>query len=112
MPYTPQSDVRDKERQEVRRSVVDGWKAYNITPDNETGIGAWSDAEIEQYLSSGHAPAHGSAGGGMGEAIDLSLYHLSSENIAALTRLCGPGMRWLGLTLKIDGCLVQASQMT
>jgi mono/diheme cytochrome c family protein len=67
-------------------AVVDGWKAYNITSDSETGIGAWSDAEIEQYLSSGHAPAHGSAGGGMGEAIDLSLRHLSSEDIAALTR--------------------------
>ena len=67
-------------------AVVDGWKAYNITSDSETGIGAWSDAEIEQYLSSGHAPAHGSAGGGMAEAIDLSLRHLSSEDIAALTR--------------------------
>ena len=67
-------------------AVVDGWKAYNITSDHETGIGAWSDAEIEQYLSSGHAPAHGSAGGGMAEAIDLSLRHLSSEDIAALTR--------------------------
>jgi mono/diheme cytochrome c family protein len=67
-------------------AMVDGWKAYNITPDTETGIGAWSDAEIEQYLSSGHAPAHGSAGGGMAEAIDLSLRHLSSEDIAALTR--------------------------
>jgi len=67
-------------------AVVDGWKAYNITSDSETGIGAWSDAEIEQYLSSGHAPARGSAGGGMAEAIDLSLRHLSSEDIAALTR--------------------------
>jgi mono/diheme cytochrome c family protein len=67
-------------------AVVDGWKAYNITSDSETGIGAWSDAEIEQYLSSGHAPAHGSAGGGMGEAIDLSLRHLSPEDVAALTR--------------------------
>jgi mono/diheme cytochrome c family protein len=67
-------------------AVVNGWKAYNITSDKETGIGAWSDAEIEQYLSSGHAPAHGSAGGGMAEAIDLSLRHLSSEDIAALTR--------------------------
>jgi mono/diheme cytochrome c family protein len=67
-------------------AVVDGWKAYNITSDVATGIGAWPDAEIEQYLSSGHAPAHGSAGGGMGEAIDLSLRHLSSEDIAALTR--------------------------
>ena len=67
-------------------AVVDGWKAYNITSDSATGISAWSDAEIEQYLSSGHAPARGSAGGGMGEAIDLSLSHLSSEDIAALTR--------------------------
>src|SRR4029077_19694745 len=67
-------------------AVVDGGKAYNITSDSETGIGAWSDAEIEQYLSSGHAPAHGSAGGGMGEAIDLSLRHLSSEDVTALTR--------------------------
>jgi mono/diheme cytochrome c family protein len=67
-------------------AVVDGWKAYNISSDNETGIGAWSDAEIEQYLSSGHAPARGSAGGAMAEAIDRSFRNLSSEDIAALTR--------------------------
>src|SRR6267378_3727964 len=64
-------------------AIVDGWKAYNITSD---GIGAWSDEEIERYLSSGHAQARGSAGGGMAEAIDLSLRDLSSEDIAALTR--------------------------
>ena len=57
-------------------AIVDGWKAYNITSDNESGIGAWSDEEIERYLSSGHAQARGSAGGGMAEAIDLSLRHL------------------------------------
>jgi mono/diheme cytochrome c family protein len=75
-----------KSNRKYAGAVIDGWKAYNITPDIETGIGAWSDAEIEQYLSSGHAPARGSAGGGMGEAIDLSLRHLSSEDITALTR--------------------------
>jgi mono/diheme cytochrome c family protein len=67
-------------------AVVDGWKAYNITSDSETGIGAWSDDEIERYLSSGHAQGRGSTSGGMAEAIDLSLRHLSSEDIAALTR--------------------------
>jgi mono/diheme cytochrome c family protein len=67
-------------------ALVDGWKAYNITSDSETGLGSWLNAEIEKYLSSGHAPARGSAGGGMGEAIDLSLRHLSSDDIAALTR--------------------------
>jgi mono/diheme cytochrome c family protein len=75
-----------KSGRKLAGAVVDGWKAYNITSDSETGIGAWSDAEIEQYLSSGHAPSRGSAGGGMGEAIDLSLRHLSSDDIAALTR--------------------------
>lgn len=67
-------------------AVVDGWKAYNITSDNETGVGAWSDEELERYLSSGHAQARGSAAGGMAEAIDLSLRHLSTDDIAALTR--------------------------
>jgi mono/diheme cytochrome c family protein len=67
-------------------AIVNGWKAYNITSDNETGIGAWSNEEVGRYLSSGHAKARGSAGGGMAEAIDLSLRHLSSEDIAALTR--------------------------
>jgi mono/diheme cytochrome c family protein len=67
-------------------AIVDGWNAYNITSDKETGIGAWSDDEIKQYLATGHAPAHGSAGGSMAEAIDLSLRHLTSEDIAALTQ--------------------------
>lgn len=26
--------------------VVDGWKAWNITNDSETGIGGWSDADL------------------------------------------------------------------
>ncbi|MEH2474547.1 mono/diheme cytochrome c family protein [Nitrobacteraceae bacterium AZCC 2161] len=84
-------------------AVVDGWKAYNITSDRESGIGSWSDADVAQYLSSGHAPARGSAGGGMGEAIDLSLRHLSSEDIAALTRYLRtiPAQR-SELTAKID----------
>ena len=67
-------------------AIVDGWKAYNITSDKDTGIGGWSDNEIERYLATGHAPAHGTAAGGMAEAIDLSLRHLTSADIAALTR--------------------------
>ena len=85
--HTPRNMMfATKSGRQYAGAVVDGWKAYNITPDSETGIGAWSDAEIEQYLSSGHAPARGSAGGGMAEAIDLSLRHLSSEDVVALTR--------------------------
>ena len=35
--------------------------APNITPDRETGIGAWSDAEIKRAISHGERPARGCA---------------------------------------------------
>ena len=65
-------------------AVAAGWKAYNITGHRLYGVGAWSDAEIAQYLSTGHAAGRGSATGPMGEAVDLSLSHLTPSDIAAL----------------------------
>lgn len=63
-------------------AAIEGWKAYNITPDPETGVGNWTDAELVDYLSTGHATGHGGAVGGMAEAIHLSLRHLGSNDIA------------------------------
>ena len=37
--------------------------ASNITPDAETGIGGWSDAEIKQALQAGMRPNHGHLAG-------------------------------------------------
>jgi mono/diheme cytochrome c family protein len=37
--------------------------APNITPDNETGIGSWSDAEIRRALVQGIRPDHGRLAG-------------------------------------------------
>ena len=37
--------------------------APNITPDIETGIGSWSDAEIKRALVEGMRPGHGSLAG-------------------------------------------------
>jgi mono/diheme cytochrome c family protein len=37
--------------------------AANITPDRETVIGAWSDAEIKRALTHGERPAHGPLAG-------------------------------------------------
>ena len=65
-------------------AVVEGWKAYNITPDKESGIGGWTDAELAAYLSSGHADGHGGASGSMAEAVNLSLRLLSAEDIASM----------------------------
>ncbi|MBO9127759.1 MULTISPECIES: c-type cytochrome [unclassified Rhizobium] len=63
---------------------VDGWKAWNITSDKEFGLGSWSDEQIAEMLSAGHAKDHGVAAGPMREAIDLSLSKLPKSDIDAI----------------------------
>jgi mono/diheme cytochrome c family protein len=65
-------------------ALIQGWKAYNITPDHDWGVGRWSDEQLEGYLSSGHAKDRGSAGGPMSEVVDNSLRHLTATDIAAI----------------------------
>ena len=72
-------------RKKYAGGTIDGWHAYNITSDKDSGVGAWSDTDLAQYLSTGHAPAHGSAAGPMGEAVDVSLSRLTPGDIEALT---------------------------
>jgi mono/diheme cytochrome c family protein len=62
-------------------ALVEGQKAYNITPDKLTGIGGWTTEALAAYLSTGHAEGHGTASGGMAEVIDLSLRHLSRPDL-------------------------------
>ena len=71
-------------RHKYAGAVASGWMAYNITGDRLTGVGAWSDAELAQYLSQGHAQGRGAAAGPMGEAVDLSLSHMTPSDIKAL----------------------------
>jgi mono/diheme cytochrome c family protein len=65
-------------------AVQAGWLSYNITSDRDHGIGAWSDADLAQYLSTGTAPGHGPASGPMAEAISNSLRFLTPEDIKAM----------------------------
>ena len=71
-------------RRKFAGTVIEGWKAYNITPDPAWGIGDWSDPQFADYLSTGHAPGRGSAAGPMGEAVDDSLRFLVKDDISAL----------------------------
>lgn len=61
-----------------------GWLAYNLTSDPIHGLGRWSDAQLEQYLATGHADGHGPASGPMAEAVEYSLRHLSPEDVHAM----------------------------
>jgi mono/diheme cytochrome c family protein len=71
-------------RQKFAGAVQAGWRAYNITPDKKSGVGAWSDAELVRYLSIGHADGRGTASGPMGEAVDESLSFLKPRDITAM----------------------------
>ena len=71
-------------RRKFAGNVIAGWNAYNITSDKTSGIGAWSDDELAQYLATGHAEARGTASGPMGEAVDQSLSKMAPEDVHAL----------------------------
>jgi mono/diheme cytochrome c family protein len=71
-------------RRKFAGAIQAGWHAYNITPDQSTGVGDWSNADLEHYLSMGHAAGRGTASGPMGEAVDESLSHLKPSDISAI----------------------------
>ena len=71
-------------REKFAGALTAGWRAYNITSDKGTGVGAWTDDELVSYLSTGHATGRGTASGPMGEAVDHSLSRLAPEDIRAL----------------------------
>ena len=73
-------DNRDK----FAGAVTGGWRAFNITSDRTSGVGDWTAEALAHYLATGHAEGRGTAAGPMGEAVDLSLVHLTSEDIAAM----------------------------
>jgi len=71
-------------RRKFAGAVTAGWRAYNITADPVSGIASWSDAELAEYLRSGHAAGRGSAGGPMAEEIDVSTSTLTAADLRAL----------------------------
>jgi mono/diheme cytochrome c family protein len=71
-------------RRKFGGALTAGWRAFNISSDKATGLGAWSDDDIVSYLSTGHAAGHGTASGPMGEAVDQSFSQLAPEDIRAM----------------------------
>ena len=71
-------------RKKFAGAIAAGWRAFNISSDRGSGIGAWNDKEIAAYLSTGHASGRGTAAGPMGEAVDESFSRLAATDIKAL----------------------------
>jgi len=71
-------------RKKFAGALTAGWRAFNISSDKTTGLGAWRDEDLVSYLSIGHAAGHGTASGPMGEAVDQSFSQLAPEDIRAI----------------------------
>jgi len=65
-------------------ATAEGWRAYNITSDPSAGVGSWTEADLTQYLSTGHAKGRGTASGPMAQAVDLSFDKLTPSDIRAI----------------------------
>lgn len=60
------------------------WYAPNITPDNDSGIGRWSERDIVTYLRTGMLSNRAYAGGPMGEAVAHSTRYLTDQDLSAM----------------------------
>ncbi|MET3232725.1 UNVERIFIED_ORG: mono/diheme cytochrome c family protein [Burkholderia sp. 1263] len=65
-------------------SVLAGWDGYNITSSADSGIGAWTHAQLVQYLQTGSVPGLAQAAGPMGEAVEHSFSKMTGADIDAI----------------------------
>lgn len=65
-------------------ATISGWRAFNITPDVNAGIGGWSDDDIAQYLSTGVAHGHANAAGPMADVVQNSTQYMSPEDLRSM----------------------------
>jgi mono/diheme cytochrome c family protein len=82
--HTPRNPAFGLDNRRKFAGAAYGWLAYNITSDRGTGIGSWSDDEVFDYLTKGHAVGRGTASGPMGEVVDHSLNLMDPADIRAL----------------------------
>jgi len=63
---------------------IDGWLAPNLTADPVSGIGAWADQDIVDYLRTGHAGNVVQAAGPMAKFVQHSTSHLDDDDLAVM----------------------------
>lgn len=80
--HTPRNALMAEDNsQYLAGAALGGWEAPNITSDKTTGIGNWSQQQLEQYLKTGSVPNLSQAGGPMAEAVEHSFRFLTDEDI-------------------------------
>lgn len=76
--------MAEESSHDLAGGAVGPWFAPNITSDANSGVGAWSEADLVSYLGKGHAIDKAQAAGPMAEAVDNSLRHLNDADLKAM----------------------------
>ena len=83
--HTPRTALQAlNNRRKFAGGMAEGWRAYNLSSDKESGIGTWTQEDMEQYLKTGHSMNRGSAFGPMAQAVHLSFQKLTSSDVTAI----------------------------
>jgi mono/diheme cytochrome c family protein len=83
--HTPRTALQAlNNRKKFAGGMAEGWRAYNLSSDKESGIGNWSAQDMEQYLKTGHSQNKGSAFGPMAQAVHLSFQKLTASDVSAI----------------------------
>jgi mono/diheme cytochrome c family protein len=83
--HTPRTMLQALDnRKKFAGGMAEGWRAYNLSSDKESGIGTWSAEDMEQYLKTGHSQNKGSAFGPMAQAVHLSFQKLTPTDVSAI----------------------------
>jgi mono/diheme cytochrome c family protein len=64
-------------------AVIDNWFAGNLTADRASGLGRWAEADISEFLRTGHN-GHTVAFGSMVLVVENSTQHLDKEDLDAI----------------------------
>jgi mono/diheme cytochrome c family protein len=83
--HTPRTALQAlNNRKKFAGGMAEGWRAYNLSSDKESGIGTWGQEDLEQYLKTGHTANRGSAFGPMAQAVHLSFQKLTASDVSAI----------------------------
>lgn len=85
--HTPRTALQALDnRRKFSGGMAEGWRAYNLTSDKESGIGTWTQEELEQYLKTGRLLNRGTAFGPMAQAVHLSFQKMTPSDVTAIAQ--------------------------